>query len=425
MRNILGNISQLSVATTVFALSLLCAGWFFFSQPQAESKPIAERIFYVETLRPQPQDVQPIIKTFGSVRASRTAEIRSMVQGRVIFLSERFQNGHFVEKGTKLVGIDSSDFESALSDRRAELDRDEAIFTELEGELAWERRLKVGVGHQLELVDQERIRARELLGQGLLSKKAFDDAESEFLKIEQARMQHEQTVSRLDSRIEQQTAVLVIAKTAVRDAQRDLEDTNIYAPFSGHISGVGLGLGQRVAVGEGVGRLLSSTELEVMFDLPESDFSRILSEPSTGSNLPTESLIGKPLKILWRLGGLVRTFGAELSRIGSEIDPSVGGIQIYAALESEAYLEGIRAGAFVEVEMVDQIYKNVFKLPVSALSNEDTLYLIVDGRLKKFNVKVLRIVDSDMLIHAMLPNDAVVVSRVFSEIGEGLKAKTL
>jgi len=204
-----------------------------------------------------------------------------------------------------------------------------------------------------------------------------------------------------------------------------LEDTNIYAPFSGHISGVGLGLGQRVAIGEGVGRLISSTELEVVFDLPESDFSRILSEPSTGSNLSTESLIGKPLKILWRLGGLVRTFGAELSRIGSEIDPSVGGIQIYAALESGAYLEGIRAGAFVEVEMVGQIYKNVFKLPVSALSNEDTLYLIVDGRLKKFNVKVLRIVDGDMLINAMLPNDAVVVSRVFSEIGEGLKAETL
>jgi hypothetical protein len=64
-------------------------------------------------------------------------------------------------------------------------------------------------------------------------------------------------------------------------------------------------------------------------------------------------------------------------------------------------------------------------LPVSALSNEDTLYLIVDGRLKKFNVKVLRIVDSDMLINATLPNDAVVVSRVFSEIGEGLKAETL
>lgn len=425
MRNILGKISQLSVAITVFALSVLCAGWFFFSQPQVQSKPIAERIFYVETLRPQPQDVQPIIKAFGSVRASRTAEIRSMVQGRVIFLSERFQNGHFVEKGTKLVRIDSSDFESVLSDRRAELDRDEAIFRELEGELVWERRLKVGVGQQKELVDQERIRARELLGQGLLSKKAFDDAESEFLKIEQARMQHEQTIARLDSRIEQQTAAVVIAKTAVRDAQRDLEDTNIYAPFSGHISGVGLGLGQRVAIGEGLGRLISSTELEVVFDLPESDFSRILSKPSTRSNSPTESLIGKPLKILWRLGGIVRTFGAELSRIGSEIDPSVGGIPIYAALESGAYLEGIRAGAFVEVEMVDQIYKNVFKLPVSALSNEDTLYLIVDGRLKKFNVKVLRIVDGDMLISALLPNDPVVVSRVFSEIGEGLKAKTL
>lgn len=425
MRNILGKISQLSVAITVFALSVLCAGWFFFSQPQVQSKPIAERIFYVETLRPQPQDVQPIIKAFGSVRASRTAEIRSMVQGRVIFLSERFQNGHFVEKGTKLVRIDSSDFESVLSDRRAELDRDEAIFRELEGELVWERRLKVGVGQQKELVDQERIRARELLGQGLLSKKAFDDAESEFLKIEQARMQHEQTIARLDSRIEQQTAAVVIAKTAVRDAQRDLEDTNIYAPFSGHISGVGLGLGQRVAIGEGLGRLISSTELEVVFDLPESDFSRILSKPSTRSNSPTESLIGKPLKILWRLGGIVRTFAAELSRIGSEIDPSVGGIPIYAALESGAYLEGIRAGAFVEVEMVDQIYKNVFKLPVSALSNEDTLYLIVDGRLKKFNVKVLRIVDGDMLISALLPNDPVVVSRVFSEIGEGLKAKTL
>jgi len=45
--------------------------------------------------------------------------------------------------------------------------------------------------------------------------------------------------------------------------------------------------------------------------------------------------------------------------------------------------------------------------------------------LKKFSVKVLRIVDGDMLIKAMLPNDAVVVSKVFSEIGEGLKAKTL
>jgi multidrug efflux pump subunit AcrA (membrane-fusion protein) len=425
MRNILGNMSQLLVASAVFSFSLLCAVWFFFSQPHAPSKPVEERIFYVETLRPESQDVQPLIKTFGSVRASRSAEIRSMVLGRVTFLSERFQSGYFVEKGTRLVGIDSSDFESVLSDRKAELLRDQAFFRELEGELVWERRLRVSAEHQVELADQERIRSRELLTQGLLSKKAFDDDDSQFIKIEQARMQHDQTISRLESRLEQQSAEVAMAKTAVVDAERGLADTNIYAPFSGHISGVALGIGQRVSIGEGLGRLISSAELEVMFDLPESDFSRILNDPYTRKNLPTESLVGKPLKILWRLGSVVRTFQAELSRIGSEIDPSVGGIQIYAELETGAYLQGIRSGAFVEVEMADQVYKNIFKLPVSALSNDDRLYLIVDGRLKAFEAEVLRIVDGDMLVRATLPADAVVVSKVFPEIGEGLKAETL
>jgi multidrug efflux pump subunit AcrA (membrane-fusion protein) len=425
MRNILGNISQLSVALTVFFFGLLCAAWFFFSQPHALPKSIEERIFHVETLRLESQDVQPLIKAFGSVRASRVAEIRPMVSGRVFFLSEKFQNGYFVKKGARLVGVDSSDFESALSDRKAELVRDEAFFRELMGELVWERRLRVGAEHQVELADQERIRSRELLTQGLLSNKAFDDGDSQFLKIEQARMQHDQTISRLEFRLEQQSAEVAMAKTAVVDAERDLADTNIYAPFSGHISGVALGIGQRVSIGEGIGRLISSAELEVMFDLPESDFSRILNDPYTGGNLPTESLVGKPLKVLWRLGGVVRTFRAELLRIGPEIDPSVGGIQIYAELEPGAHLQGIRSGAFVEVEMADQVYKNIFRIPVSALSNDDRLYLIVDGRLKAFETEVLRIVDGDMLVRATLPADAVVVSKVFPKIGEGLKAETL
>ncbi len=425
MRKILGNISQLSASLTVLIFSLLCAAWFFFSQPQALPKTVEEQIFYVETLPAKLQDLEPLISTFGSVHASRAIEIRAMVSGRLVFLSDRFQDGFFIEKGTKLLGIDSSDFESNLLDRKGNLKRNEALFRELMSELAWERRLRVSAAQQVELAESERARGRELLSQGLLSKKAFDDVNAAFLKIEQARMQHEQTISRLEFRLEQQAAEVTMAKTAVVVAERDLADTNIYAPFSGHISGVTLGMGQRISIGESVGRLISSSELEVRFDLPEADFSRILKEAYTGINLPTTSLVGKPLKVLWRLGSVVRTFRATLSRIGSEIDPSVGGIRIYAELESGAYLQGLRSGAFIEIEMADQVYKNIFKLPISSLSNDGLVFLVVDGRLKAFEAEVLRMVDGDMLVRATLPADAVVVSKVFPEIAEGLKAKTL
>ena len=70
-----------------------------------------------------------------------------------------------------------------------------------------------------------------------------------------------------------------------------------------------------------------------------------------------------------------------MARIELTIDPSSGGVEVYAEITANPDGAPLRPGAFVEILLPDRLHQQVVELPASALYRGDTVYAIADGRL--------------------------------------------
>lgn len=401
----------------VLALGVAIAAWFVAARPRAHPKPPEEKIWPVVVTTVAAADVQPAITVFGEVRAAREAELRALVAGRLVELDGEFRDGNLVEAGRQLAVIDPVDYEHRRDEARAELARNEALLARQRDELEWERQLADNAARQVELARRALARTAELARSGRESQKARDDVEAALAVSEQTQLQRRQNVARLEAQVREQAAARDKARTALASAERELAHTRVVAPFNGYLTDVRLALGQRVAVGERLGRLLSAAELEVRFELPEAAYARLTDAG--------ETLLGRPLTLRWRLGTETREFAATLSRVGAEIDPTLGGIAVYATLPADAPRQGLRAGAFVEVDVPDVTYAGVYRLPARALSEDGEVFALVDGRLERVAVEVVRQLGDEVLVRGDLEPSRPVVARSFPGIGPGMRARPL
>ena len=422
MKNLFARINQRNFSALLLLLGIMISVWFIFSKPTALPKELEEDIYPVDALFIEAENIQPEISVFGNVRAARTANINSMVAGRLVSVSAVFRDGSFVPAGSELALIDSVDYQLFVEQRRAEVERVKALISELSTEASWESKIMANVERQSDIAAADLKRLLDLEGKGLASKKNKDESELVFFKSESARLQHSQSLERINSRIIQNEAQLVVAEASLAIAQRDLLNTRLIAPFDGYLTDIRAANGQRVSSGETIGRLLSATELEVVFDVPDDSFFGLSTAPPDDNDRPVGLLFDRPVEVVWKLGSVVKVFEAKLARQGAEMAPELGGVKFYAVLTEGAHLEGLRAGAFVEVRMKVQTYKGVFRLPSTAVTSDSRVYVIEDGRLRAVDVVILRSIGNELLIRADLPSaGASVVSRVFPQIGEGLK----
>ena len=416
---------QASVPLTVILIGVIIAAWFITSRPRALPRPPEEKVWPVSVISAQTLDLQPEISAFGEIRAAREAEIRALVDGRLVSLNPEFRDGNLVAQGTELAVLDPVDSENRLAEQRAEHARAAAQVAEYKRELEWETQLKENAEKQVELARRGLERTSQLQRDGRESKKALDDAEAALAAQQQNALQRAQAIGRLRSRIAQQQAAFAKAQATLAMAERDLARTQVVAPFDGYVTDVRLALGKLLGVGESLGRLLSATDLEAQFDLADADYARLLLGSDESAADGVHALVGQAVTVIWRLGQSERQFRARLSRVGAEIDPSLGGIRLFASLDPEARDYGLRAGAFVEIRIPDRVYHDVYRVPARALSESDTIYVIRDGRLAAVTVRVERKVDGDLLVTGDFRDGEQIVARAFAGIGPGLRARAL
>ena len=422
MKNLFARINQRNFSVFLLLLGIMISAWFIFSKPTALPREPEEDIYPVEALFIEAETIQPEISVFGNVRAARIANINSMVAGRVVSVSSLFRDGSFVSAGSELALIDSTEYALSVEQRQAEVDRVKALISELSTEALWESKIMANIERQSEIAAADLKRLVDLEDKGLASKKSKDETELVFFKSESTKLRHSQSLERINSRIIQNKAQLIAAEASLAIAQRDLSNTRLIAPFDGYLTDIRAANGQRVSSGETIGRLLSATELEVVFDVPDDSFFGLSTESQNANDRQAGLLFDRPVEVEWKLGSVVKIFEAQLARQGAEMAPELGGVKFYAVLAEGAHLEGLRAGAFVEVKMKVQTYKEVFRLPSTAVTSDSRAYIIENGRLRAVDVIILRSIGDELLIRADVPSaGASVVARVFPQIGEGLK----
>jgi RND family efflux transporter MFP subunit len=368
-----GGLAMLIAGVTGVVIMLMVA-----TRPTLMATEQAEPIFVVNTMPAAKSDVRPDLTLFGEVVAARRSELRALVAGPIVGIGPNFRDGGLVRKGELLLQIDPFDYETAVVEQDA---------------LLTEARLR------MEKLRRDRVRAKELFKAKNVSQQFLDDAELAVLT---------------------QEAIVRQREVQLRRAQRDHADVRLLAPYDGVVNNVAADVGKHLSTNDKVADVTDTSQLEVRFSLPNAVYGGWLAHD--------EQIVGRPVKVLWRVGDDALEFRAVIARVGAAIKSATGGVDAFAVIDTQRRQSQLRPGAFVQVEVPDRRYVGVVMAPGSALYGEDVVYVIVDGRLAARRVRVEGRVGSIILLASageppLMDGDLLVTSQL-REAGPGSRVKS-
>jgi membrane fusion protein, multidrug efflux system len=381
------------------------------TRPDVTAGSDAERVWPVAVVRAEPTTETPEIGAYGAIVATRILDLRPFVPGEIVAIGDGVVDGGMVAKGDLLFASDAFDFRIIVARRSAEADEIRAHIGELQVLVASETEMLAEQRTQQEIAARDVRRRETLKRRDVGSEKALDEARMILSEQDQARMLHQQTVARLNAQIEQEKAKLLAVEAEQRQAERDVERTRVIAPFDAFVMETDIALGQQVDSGDRLAQLIDIDRLEARFHLSGRDAARLLAGGDP---------IGRPVKVTWRVGPNERVFRGRVRRQGSTIDPTRGGIELFAGLDGLDANTALRPGAFVEVGVADRAFDAVVRLPASAMGVDGTVYTVVDQRLNVQQVTVVAEEARSVLVTGLAPGALVVTTR-FPEISPGLK----
>jgi len=297
------------------------------------SAPAPSTDIAVSIVTPVATPFRPSVSLNGVVQARTVTRVIPQVSGRVVNVSRAFRPGASVAKGEMLFVIDPSDYELAIERTLAEIEAARSELTRLEAEAAAEREIWRGQFPNRQIPD-------------------------------------------LIARVPQIAAVnarIHSGEAARQAAELALSRTTVRAPFDARILETELDVGQVVGSNTAVGSMFSTDSLEIV--VPVSAEQRRLIGPLNGQRV---SIIMPAASDGVITGNLVRAAAAldERTRLGT----------LYVATDDPDLLT---VGEFVTVEINGEDTPDSYRVPATALTSRDRLWVVEDGRLAGRTVTVL------------------------------------
>ncbi len=374
-----------------------------------------ERVFAVSVQPAELSTVTPYLEAFGEVQSRRRLELRAALGGRVISLSEDFEDGGVVTQGEVLVELDPADAQSALD--RAKSDLLDAQFEERDAE----RSLLLAQDELNSAEAQAGLRGRalqrqkDLQSRGVGTPAAVEEAELAEASAQQSVLARRIALAQAESRVDQASTLLARARIALEAAERDLDDMTVRARFGGTLTDVTLVEGRLVSANEKLAELVDPNALEVAFRVSTAQYVRLLDAQG--------ALINAPVTVSLEVTGTDLMAQGRISRDSGSAGEGQTGRLIYARLDDAS---GFKPGDFVTVTVEEQPLDNVVRLPSSVLDAVGTVLVLGEGdRLEALPVQLIRRQGDEVLLRGEgLEGREVVVGRT-PLLGAGVRVRPL
>ena len=371
-------------AIIVFAAFMALYNYLIATKPQVAAEPAAPQIWTVKDILVTNQDAQPVEIAYGTVEASRVADIRFSVQGEVNWISPALRNGAKVEKGDELVHLDTTRYQLALD--------------ELLAQIAGEQAQSASLEKQLSLREKTLSRTKRMADQNVVSDANLDEAELAVAVTESQLIASQSRIAQL--------------RVAERARRKDIADSKLTAPFTGTLSQVNIGLGQIASTSVAIARITDQSQLEVPF----------VAKAEIYANAP--QLLGQTVDVTWQSGARnVAEAKAYIARTNAQLDKIDGGGRLYAEL-IDPETSGIRPGAFVKIAFIGRSFDNVATIPEEALFGEDLVYINDDGTARAMLVDVVWRAPGEVYVRGLDDGTRLIATRL-PGIGDGVKVRAI
>lgn len=249
--------------------------------PEPQPRPVT--VFQLMESRPP----SPMQRT-GSVTSWKVENIGFEVGGRIEYIVEPGTNveGPQVEEnsdsfvhdsGTLLARIDDARYQAQLNSATAAVKTAQAQVEAIRQELESVIPRKIDAAQANETLAQQRYdQQKKLLDQLATSQADYDKAVAD-LNVAQADVaQLNATQAVKEAELSSAQAQVEEAKEAVKQAERDLQDTQLHAPFTGQVSEVTENLGSVVQAGQAALTLQMMDPIEVDVQVSADEDARLL-----------------------------------------------------------------------------------------------------------------------------------------------------
>jgi RND family efflux transporter MFP subunit len=334
--------------------------------PELEVVTPEAQALLVRVVTAESQQVRLTVESQGEVDAQHMIDLANEVPARVVNVAPAFVTGGYFLAGDVLLELDNTDYELLRVQAEAQ------------------------VAEAVEEYEVEKTEA-ELAKQGLFPMR--------------------------DARVASASARVQSARAVLAQANADLKRTLVRAPFDGRVLFTNADLGQYVARGESLGRIFSTGIAEIRLPLTDQQLSFLDLPFGSGSN---DKLLNTPVTLRAVIGGKQLEYSAYLHRMEGAVDPdnrvwyAVARIDDPYGLNKPEQTTPLVMGLFVEAVIAGRTVDNVFKLPRSALRNQDDVLVVdTDNRLRRRKVDLLRTdFESAYITAGLEAGDRVCVSPV-------------
>lgn len=268
------------------------------------------------------RETPAFIRLVGTAQPDRTAVVAAEVEGLIAaFLA---QEGQFLKCGEVLARIDATNAGLRLEEARRTLERWEALLAELEAGTRREtiRALEAAAAEaeaNLEKWKYERERILGLFDRGESNPKERHDVEMDYLASErrlavaQAQLEQARNGPRAEE-IARARADVATQSATVKRLTRDLERTQIRAPFDGFVVQKRTEVGEWIESGGAVCEMIAIDTIKVRVDVPESAVR--YAQPGQNATVEIEALcrtLTAPVaRLVPRGSPSARTFPVEI-----------------------------------------------------------------------------------------------------------------
>jgi RND family efflux transporter MFP subunit len=277
------------------------------------------------------------VVTQGEVKAKTEADVAARVPGQIVFLSPRFEPGASFDEGEVLARIDPADYRLALDRSRSQVSR-----------------------------------AREMLA------RAQADAELAEQDWKQSGLQGTPSDLTLGKpQVAAAQAELRTAGASVREAELNLQRTEIRAPFDGRVKERRADAGDFVTAGAPIATMFAVDVAQVRVALTDADLAVLGVAPGY---VATAEEPGPEARLTAMSAGVAHQWRGELTLVEASIDPQTR--LVYGLVEANDPFGQADAplapGTFVSVELLGRRQETLIGFPRSAFKKNEFVYVVAD-----------------------------------------------
>lgn len=367
----------------VYPIAVLLAGLglslaIAFNKPPSQAQTYSPRPVTVRVTTVKAGSEYLSISSQGTVQPRVQSELIPEVFGRVTWMSPALVDGGAFSAGEVLLRIDDADYLTALQRSKAALERADV-------ELSYAR--------------DELKRLQQLSRKNLASQSQLDSA-------------------RRSSRVAE--ANFLDSQAAFEQAQRDLERTELQAPFDGLVRSEQVDLGQFVSRGQTVATIYAVDYVEVRLPIAADQLNYLGLPVSTRGQIPAAQR--PPVTISADFGKTRLLWEGEMVRTEAEIDERSRMLYGVTQLQLESPdLPTIPVGLFVQADIRGRKVDSIIRLPRSALRDSNQVLVVDDdNRLQFRRVTILRLEHDDILVESGLVDGERVCVSPLQTVVEGM-----